>query len=115
MEQLIKGNPVLWIMAAESVAIAVAPPTTVVLLKPSLLPFALVGIRRRSWWLQLGVIILLSIPVLDLTLLYPQVILDSRGGGILYSVRDVPLLLLPVIAGLTAGRLEWHPSVGQRA
>lgn len=106
MEQLIKGNPVLWIMAAEAVAIAIAAPTTLVLIKPSLFPFALLGIRRRAWWLQLGLLGLLSLPLLGLTLLYPQVILNSRGGGLLYSVRDVPLVCLPLFAGLAAGRLR---------
>ncbi len=75
------------------------------LLKPSLLPFAFIGVRRRSWWIQLGALGLLSLPVLGLTLLYPQVILDSRGGGLLYSLNDVPLLVLPVLAGFAAGRL----------
>ena len=106
MEQLVKGNPVLWVMAAEAVAIALFLPTTLVLLKPSLFPFAIIGIRRRSWWAQAAVLGLLSLPVLELTLLYPQVIMNSRGGGVLYSVRDVPLLLLPVIAGFAAGRLR---------
>jgi hypothetical protein len=105
VEQLVKGNPVLWIMAAEAVAIAVGLPTTLVLLKPSLFPFAVIGIRRRAWWIQAAILVVLSLPLLELTLLYPQVILDSRGGGLLYSVRDVPLLLLPVVAGLAGGRL----------
>jgi hypothetical protein len=106
MAQVVKGNPVMWVMAALSVAVAMGWPSTLVLLKPSLFPFALLGIRRRAWWLQLGLLGLLSLPVLGLTLLYPQVILDSRGGGLLYSLNDVPLLLLPVIAGVAAGRLR---------
>jgi hypothetical protein len=106
VEQLVKGNPVLWIMAAEAVAIAVGLPTTLVLLKPSLFPFAVIGIRRRAWWIQAAILVVLSLPLLELTLLYPQVVLDSRGGGLLYSVRDVPLLCLPVIAGLASGRLR---------
>jgi hypothetical protein len=106
VEQLIKGNPVLWIMAVEAVAIAIGLPTTLVLLKPSLFPFAVIGIRRRAWWGQGAILVVLSLPLLQLTLLYPQVILDSRGGGLLYSVRDIPLLCLPVIAGLAAGRLR---------
>ncbi len=106
MEQLIKGNPVLWIMADEAVAIAIAAPTTLVLLKPSLFPFALLGIRRRAWWVQLALLGLLSLPLLGLTLLYPQVVLNSRGGGLLYSIRDVPLVCLPLFAGLAAGRLR---------
>lgn len=106
MGQIVKGNPVMWVMATLSVSIAMGWPSTTVLLKPSLFPFALIGIRRRAWWLQLGLLGLLSLPVLGLTLQYPQVILDSRGGGLLYSIDDVPLLLLPVLAGLAAGKLR---------
>ena len=117
MEQLIKGNPVLWILAAQAVAIAIGLPTTLVLLKPSLFPFALAGIRRRAWWAQAAILVILSLPLLELTLLYPQVVFDSRGGGLLYSVRDVPLLFMPVIAGLAAGRLKpWRlPRKGPQA
>jgi hypothetical protein len=106
IEQVIKGNPVIWILAAESVAIALGWPNTLVLLKPSLFPFALIGIHRRSWWLVLAILALASLPLWQLTLEYPAVVLDSRGGGLLYSVRDVPLLLMPVVAGLAAGRLR---------
>ena len=106
VEQLIKGNPVIWVLAAEAVAIACGWPTTLVILKPSLLPFALIGIHRRVWWMLLAAIALASVPLWQLTLEYPAVVLDSRGGGLLYSVRDVPLLLMPVLAGLAAGRLR---------
>lgn len=112
VEQLIKGNPVLWVVAVESVCLARGWPLTLVLIKPSLAPFALVGIRRRSWWLLLGLLVLATLPFRDLALAYPEVILNSRGGGLLYSVRDVPLLLLPVIAALAAGRLNL-PGPGQ--
>ena len=51
------GNPVIWSMAAMALAVVgtsrfAAP---FVLLKPSLAPFALFGIRRRSWWLGAAV------------------------------------------------------------
>jgi hypothetical protein len=115
MAQIVKGNPVMWAMAALAASIAMGWPSTLVLLKPSLFPFALIGVRRRAWWLQLGLLALLSLPVFGLTLLYPQVILDSQGGGLLYSLNDVPLLLLPVIAGAAAGRLRpWQPRAVQR-
>jgi hypothetical protein len=120
MAQVVKGNPVMWVMAALAVSIAMGWPSTFVLLKPSLFPFALIGIRRRAWWLQLGLLGLLSLPVLALTLLYPQVILDSRGGGLLYSIDDAPLLLLPVVAGLAAGKLQvprrhGHPTAARES
>ena len=108
VEQLVKGNPVLWVMAIETVCLARGWPLTLVLLKPSLAPFALVGIRRRSWWLLLAAMLLATLPFLGLALRYPQVVLDSRGGGLLYSVRDIPLLLLPLVAAAAGGRLRFR-------
>ncbi len=102
MEEVIKGNPVIWVLAAEAVAIAWGGPTTLVLLKPSLFPFAFIGVRDRKWWVVLGGMALASVPLLRLTLEYPVVVLNSRGGGLLYSIRDVPLLLIPVIAVVAA-------------
>ena len=45
------GNPVIWSMAAMALAVVGASrfAAPFVLLKPSLAPFALFGIRRRSW------------------------------------------------------------------
>src|SRR4029077_2957645 len=58
------GNPVIWSMAAMALAVVgasrFAPPS--VLLKPSLAPFALFGIRRRSWWAGAAVFVLLCLP-----------------------------------------------------
>jgi hypothetical protein len=103
MQQFVKGNPVMWVMAAEAAWLARGWPTLPVLLKPSLGPFALIGVTRRGWWAQLVVAGLATLPVLGLALMYPEVILDSRGGGALYSVRDVPLMLIPILAAVRAG------------
>ena len=43
----------------------------------------------------------MSLPFLRETLLYPQVILDSRNpDGALYSLSDVPMMAIPIIAWL---------------
>ena len=102
-EQFIKGNPVMWVMAIEAVCLARGWPTVLVLLKPSLVPFAFLGVRRWAWWLLLVGVGIACIPVLGPALAYPQVILDSRGGGLLYSIRDVPLLLIPILAATRPG------------
>ena len=98
------GNPVLWSMAA--LALAVVGPTRLtapfVLLKPSLAPFALFGIRRRSWWAGAAVLALLSVPFLFLGMWadWVQTLQNSRGGGLLYSALEAPMLLLPLVAWL---------------
>lgn len=101
------GNPVMWSMAA--MALAVVGPSRFaapfVLLKPSLAPFALFGIRRRSWWLGAASVLALSLPFGSLWADWLATVLNSRGGGLLYSALEIPMLLLPLAAwvGRTRG------------
>ena len=102
------GNPVIWSMLAVALATigprwrATAP---LALLKPSLAPFALFGANRRSWWIGLAVLIVLSLPFGALWLDWVGSVANSRGGGLLYSALEVPILLLPLVAwfGRTRG------------
>jgi hypothetical protein len=97
--EVMKGNPVIWVVALTLLGIAYGWGGAFVLLKPSLFPFALLGIRDRRWWLAVGLLALLSVPLLPLMLEYPAVILNG-GADPLYSVLDLPLLLIPLVAWL---------------
>ncbi len=101
------GNPVMWSMAAMALAVVGASrfAAPFVLLKPSLAPFALFGIRHRSWWLGLGVLVFLCLPFGALWADWVGSVVNSRGGGLLYSALEIPLLLLPLVAwvGRTRG------------
>jgi hypothetical protein len=94
------GNPVIWCVAALALGTLWAWPSVVVLLKPSLAPVALFGARRRSWWLALAVVAVAAIPFGSLWADWVASVLNSRGGGILYSTLEVPMLLLPLVAWL---------------
>jgi len=98
------GNPVLWSMAALALAVATSSRFTApfVLLKPSLAPFAVFGIRRRSWWAGAAVLALLSLPFVFMGLWgdWLRALANSRGGGLLYSSLEAPMLLLPLVAWL---------------
>jgi hypothetical protein len=96
------GNPVMWSMAALALATAVPWRTTApfVLLKPSLAPFALFGANRRSWWIGLAALIALSLPFGPMWADWLTTVLNSRGGGVLYSSLEAPFLLLPLLAWL---------------
>ena len=96
------GNPVIWAMAAMALAVVggsrfAAP---FVLLKPSLAPFALFGAGRRSWWHGLTVLVVLSLPFGALWADWVASVMNSRGGGLLYSALEIPMLLLPLVAWL---------------
>jgi hypothetical protein len=92
------GNPVIWTVAALALGTRFAWPSVFVLLKTSLFPFALFGANRRSWWIALAVLIGLSIPFGSLWIDWVASIANSRGGGLLYSTLEIPMLLLPLVA-----------------
>ena len=96
--KLVTGNPVIWAMAAVAVGSVYAWPAVFALIKPSLLPFALIGVRRRSWWVALGVLAVACVPFGGMWLAWIQTVLNAHDGGLLYSIQEVPLLALPLLA-----------------
>lgn len=102
LDMIVNGNPVIWAAAGVALAVrfGVGP---LALLKPSpfLLPFALIGIRSRAWWLTLAALILVSLPFLPMWLDYGRVLLNSSGADIGYMVYSVPLMLVPVCGRAT--------------
>ena len=106
------GNPVIWCVAAMSVAIVYrwAAPVRAAQTEP--LPFALFGIRQRSWWIGLAVFVAMCLPFGALWLDWVTSVMNSRGGGLLYSALEAPMLLLPLVAWLGRTRLVGRPSRG---
>lgn len=96
--RMVAGNPVMWVMAAVALGCLYKWPSIFVLLKPTLFPFALIGIRSRSWWIALAGWALVSLPFGLMWLDWTRAVTNSTGGGLLYSMQDIPILLLPVIA-----------------
>ncbi len=94
----VAGNPVMWVMAAVALGFIVRWAFVGVLLKPSLFPFALLGVRSRNWWIALALWLAISIPFVALWSDWLTALTNSTGGGLFYSLQDVPILLLPVIA-----------------
>jgi hypothetical protein len=92
------GNPVIWSMAALAAGVIWSWPSVFVLLKPSLAPFALFGANRRSWWIALGIFGLLCLPFGSMWFDWLRTIVNSEGGGVLYSSLEIPMLLLPLVA-----------------
>lgn len=97
---LATGNPTLWLSAAVALATLRGGWAVAVLAKPTLFPFALVGIRRRWWWLALGLFVLACLPFGAMWLDWWTAVTNAYGWrvGLLYSLGDVPWLLAPVIA-----------------
>jgi hypothetical protein len=105
MQMIAHGNPVLWAWAALAIGTVRGWPSVFVLLKPTLLPFAIVGIRHRSWWVALCAATALSILFLPMWPDWIRAVADGRGTGLLYSAKEVPMMLIPLIAWFGSDRL----------
>lgn len=92
------GNPVIWSAAALAMGVLYWWPSVFVLIKPSLFPFALFGSNRRTWWAALGVFVLLCLPFGAMWADWVATLVNSSGGGLLYSTLEIPMLLLPLVA-----------------
>jgi hypothetical protein len=97
--KLLHGNPGMLFMAAVAGATILAWPAALVLLKPTLLPFALLGITTRRWWIAFAALVGVSLLFLPM---WPDFVVAIRDGhselGILYSLNEFPMIVIPVIA-----------------
>lgn len=95
---IIYGNPSMWVTAAVAAGLLWGWPAVFVALKPTLAPFALLGARRRSWWIAgvgLGAVSLLFLPG---WIEYLSSLRNLRGQEWTYSLGDIPMVILPLVA-----------------
>jgi hypothetical protein len=97
LELVFDGNPGMYLIAALAAAAAWGTPASLALFKPSLFLLALFGMKSRGWWYGLAALAVLSLPVLPLTLIWVQVVLDVQPGGLAYSLLDLPVCALPLL------------------
>jgi hypothetical protein len=96
---LVLGNPSIWIIAAAFAGVAWGWPSVLVLLKPTLAPFALLRVRRRSWWIGLGVLAIVSLPFGAMWLDYASALLNAQNArGLDYTLCEWPLMIAPPAA-----------------
>jgi len=106
VEIIASGNPGLWIAMFAALGTVRRPAFTLVLLKPSLAPFALLGARSRGWWVLLAAFVAVSLVLLPMWIDYVHVLLNGRGPLAVawYSIRDVPLVSVPLVAWAARAR-----------
>jgi hypothetical protein len=100
---IIWGNTGMWVMAIVALGLRFAWASPFVMFKPTFAPFALIGIRRRSWWVGLAVLLAACLVMLPLWFDYVTAMRNNVGDwppGILYSPPDYLLILVPVVAWL---------------
>lgn len=98
LSSIVNGNPVIWVTMTVALATRWPFAGPFALVKFTLAPFALVGIRKRTWWLGLLVLLLASLPFGAMWLDYAVVLLNAQGADPLYSLRQFSLVAIPLVA-----------------
>lgn len=91
------GNSDMWAMAGIAAALLWGWPAVLLALKPTLAPLALLGVRRRSWWVAGVALGLASLAMLPLWFDYLTA-MRNVYGSLDYSVGSLPLMAIPVVA-----------------
>lgn len=109
------GTPTIWFVALMALATRWPTLSALLLAKPTLLPFALLGARSRAWWIVAGVVIASAGLMPGLTWEWGRSLFHARGpmASLLYSLENVPLMVIPLIAW--AGRRAPAPSAERQA
>lgn len=95
------GNPAIWVTAAVALGTRWRPASALVLMKPTLAPFALPGIRSRGWWVVVLIGLAVSVPMLPLWGQWITSVLNVRGQEF---VDGLALPLIPLIASSSGPR-----------
>jgi hypothetical protein len=74
-------------------------PFVLIVIKPSFLPLALLGARRRSWWIAAAIVGLAALPFGMLWVDYVTAIRNS-GLPLYYSLLQVPIVVAPIVMWL---------------
>jgi hypothetical protein len=116
---IVAGNTDIWISAAVATGLVYGWPVALIVIKPTVAPLVIVGIRRaRAAVLALGVAALMSLLMLPLWSDYLTAMnnVQSPIPAWSYSIGDAPLLLAPVLAwAARTRRTRWKAAVGHAA
>lgn len=99
---IVVGGTTMWITAGIAGGILWGWPALVILLKPPFLPFMVVGFWHRSFWVGLAVVTVAGLLMPSEWWRYLAVIDNADSPGLLYSIRDFPTILVPIIAWLAS-------------
>jgi hypothetical protein len=99
MSMVIWGNTGMWIAALVAAGLMWGWAGPLVLFKPTFAPFALAGVPRRAWWAGVGLALVAWAVTLPLWPDYVTAMMNGSGlSPIPYTLPDLPLIFLPVVA-----------------
>ena len=98
------GNTDIWATAAIAAGLFWGWPALLLTIKPTLLPFALIGIGHRAWFVGATAIVLMVVLGLPLWADYATAMSNLRGtaAGLTYNLGSIPLLAIPIVAWMTS-------------
>ena len=102
---IVVGNPVLWMVAAFALGLRYRWPAVLVFLKPAVFPFAFWGGRSGEWWKALIGLAFVSLAFGSMWFDW-LITLANSNGTLLYSIQQVPLFLIPLVAWLGRSRSQ---------
>jgi hypothetical protein len=100
----IAGTPTIWVVALVALATRWPWVSAFVWFKPSVFPFALLGIRDRRWWIVTAAFAVSVVLLWPMMVQWVTAITNARGenSGLLYSLSPTALAdpLIPLVAWL---------------
>ena len=91
------GNTDMWALAGVAAGLRWGWPAVLLFLKPTLAPFALVGIRKPSFWVVGSVMLVLAVVMLPLWLDYFTAVRNLQIPWD-YSLVSIPPMFIPIVA-----------------
>ncbi len=92
------GNTDIWMAAGVAAGLMWGWPVLILTMKPTLGMFALLGVRRGSWWLAAGLGMAFVVVSWPLWLDYVTSLRNARGVDLGYSLGSLPLMTIPIVA-----------------
>lgn len=105
LNDVLQGSNV-WFVGAVAGGLLWGWPSMLIFLKPGWLPFAVLGIWKRGWWVGLAVVVLLSLPMLPLWFDYVKALGNLQGISWYKSWGVWPMMVAPLVAWL--GRTRYR-------
>ena len=105
LDRIAAGNPLIWLTAILYLTALVPGPSALILLKPTLAPFAFFRANNRQWGIVAGTLLLISLFFVPLWFDYARVLANARSfAGLGYSLEEFPALAGALVAFAARGR-----------
>lgn len=101
------GNSDIWSAGFVAAGVVWGWPSVLGLYKPAFLPVVVIGIWRRSWWVALAAVVIVSLAFLPYWQQYLTVATNWEAP-ITRSLPNVPILFIPILAWLGSRRRQRH-------